>query len=146
MAKKKEKKVIANLKMQVPAGMATPAPPVGSTLGQYGLNSQDFIQPFNDQTADLRGQGEVGVKLTIYDDRTFEFYTTGIATEQLIKKELGIKSGSGVPQKEKVGELNDEQLTRIAEQKLKDFNCNTIESAKKLVAGTARSMGVTIKS
>jgi len=146
MAKKKAKKVIANLKMQVPAGMATPAPPVGSTLGQYGLNSQDFIQPFNDQTADLRGQGDVGVKLTIYDDRTFEFYTTGIATEQLIKKELGIKSGSGVPQKEKVGELNDEQLTRIAEQKLDDFNCDTIESAKNLVAGTARSMGVTVKN
>jgi len=146
MAKKKAKKVIANLKMQVPAGMATPAPPVGSTLGQYGLNSQDFIQPFNDQTADLRGQGDVGVKLTIYDDRSFEFYTTGIATEQLIKKELGIKSGSGVPQKDKVGELSDEQLTRIAEQKLDDFNCDSIDSAKKLVAGTARSMGVTIAS
>jgi large subunit ribosomal protein L11 len=144
MAKKKAKKVIANLKMQVPAGMATPAPPVGSTLGQYGLNSQDFIQPFNDQTKELRGQGDVGVKMTIYDDRTFDFFTTGIATEQLIKKELGIKSGSGVPQKDKVGELSDEQLTRIAEQKLDDFNCDTVDSAKKLVAGTARSMGVTI--
>lgn len=145
MAKKKKKEVIANLKMQVPAGMATPAPPVGSTLGQYGLNSQDFIQPFNDQTADMRGQGDVGVKLTIYDDRTFDFWTTGIATEQLIKNELGIKSGSGVPQKDKVGELTDEQLTKIAEQKIGDFNCDTIESAKKLVAGTARSMGVTVK-
>ena len=141
---KQAKKVVANLKMKVPAGGATPAPPVGSTLGQYGVNTQDFINPFNEQTADLRGQGDVGVKITIYEDRTFTFTTTGIPTDDLIRKELGIQKGSGVPQKEKVGKLSDAQLTKIAEMKMKDMNCDTIESAKKVVAGTARSMGVEI--
>lgn len=144
MAEKKAKKVVANLKMKVPAGGATPAPPVGSTLGQYGVNTQDFINPFNEQTADLRGQGDVGVKITIYDDRSFTFTTTGIPTDDLIRKELGIQKGSGVPQKDKVGKLTDDQLTKIAEMKMQDMNCDTIESAKKVVAGTARSMGVEI--
>lgn len=146
MAKaKKAKKVVANVKMKIPAGNATPAPPVGSILGQYGVNTQDFINPFNEQTADLRGQGDVGVKVTIYDDRSFTFRTTGIATDELIRKALGIDKGSGVPQKDKVGTLTQEQLTQIAEQKLDDLNCESIESAKKVVAGTARSMGVEVE-
>lgn len=142
---KEAKKVVANLKMKVPAGGATPAPPVGSTLGQYGVNTQDFINPFNEQTADLRGQGDVGVKITIYEDRSFTFTTTGIPTDDLIRKELGIDKGSGVPQKDKVGKLTDAQLTKIAEMKMNDMNCDTIESAKKVVAGTARSMGVEVE-
>lgn len=142
---KEEKKVLANLKMRVPAGGATPAPPVGSTLGQYGVNTQDFINPFNEQTADLRGQGDVGVKITIYEDRTFKFRTTGIATDDLIKKALGIQKGSGVPQKDKVGKLTQAQLEQIAEQKMNDLNCDSMESAKKVVAGTARSMGVEVE-
>lgn len=142
--KKGKKKIVANVKMQVPAGMATPAPPVGSILGQYGVNTQDFINPFNEQTADLRGQGDIGVKVTIYDDRSFTFTTSGIATEQLIKKAAGIDKGSGVPQKDKVANLTEAQVREIAEQKMKDMNCDTIESAMKVVAGTARSMGVTV--
>ena len=145
MANKKGKKVAANLKMQVPAGLATPAPPVGSTLGQYGVNTQDFINPFNEQTADLRGQGDVGVHITIYDDRSFDFYHTGIATEQLIKKAAGIDKGSGVPQKDKVGKLTQDQVRSIAEQKMQYMNTDNIDSAMKVVAGTARSMGVTVE-
>lgn len=141
----KGKKITANLKMRVPAGGATPAPPVGSTLGQYGVNTQDFINPFNDQTADLRGQGDVIVHVTIYEDRTFDFRLGGIPTDDLILKELGVQKGSGVPQKDKVGKLTDAQLTKIAEMKMKDMNCDTLESAKKVVAGTARSMGVEIE-
>ena len=144
MAKEK-KKVTANVKMRVPAGQATPAPPVGSTLGQYGVNTQDFINPFNEQTADLRGQGDITVHVTIYEDRSFTFRTSGIATDDLIRKELGIDKGSGVPQKDKVGKLTDAQLTKIAEMKMNDMNCDTVESAKKVVAGTARSMGVEIE-
>lgn len=141
----KGKKVIANLKMKVPAGGATPAPPVGSTLGQYGVNTQDFINPFNEQTADLRGQGDVGVKIKIYEDRTFDFTISGIPTDELIKKALKIDKGSGVPQKDKVGKLTKSQVKEIAEKKMGDMNCDTIESAMKVVAGTARSMGVEVE-
>jgi len=132
--------------MRVPAGMATPAPPVGSTLGQYGVNTQDFINPFNEQTSDLRGQGDIGVKITIFDDRSFTFTTSGIATDDLIKKAAGIKKGSGVPQKDKVAKLTQDQVRAIAEQKMTDMNTDSIESAMKVVVGTARSMGVTVES
>ena len=141
---KEEKKITGNVKFRVPAGNATPGPPVGSTLGQYGVNSQDFIQAFNEQTADLKGQGDVGVHMTIYEDRSFTFRTNGIATDVLILKALGIQKGSGVPQKDKVGKLSQDQLREIAEKKMPDMNCDTIESAMKAVAGTARSMGVEI--
>lgn len=140
-----QKKVTANLKLKIPAGNATPAPPVGSILGQYGINTQDFIQQFNDQTAELKGQGNVGAKVTIYEDRTFSMQLSGIPTDDLIRKALGIEKGSGVPQKEKVGKLNQSQLKEIAEKKMKDMNCDTIESAMKAVAGTARSMGVEVE-
>ncbi len=137
------KKIVANLKMKIEGGKATPAPPVGSILGQYGVNTQDFINPFNEQTKEM--QGLVGVKVQIYDDRSFTFTVTGIPVDDMIRKTLGIEKGSGVPQKEKVGKLSKAQLQQIAEAKLKDLNCDTVESAMKIVAGTARSMGVEVE-
>lgn len=138
------KKITANLKLRIPAGRATAGPPVGSTLGQYGLNMMDFINPFNEQTKDLQGQ-DVTVHLRIFDDRTFEFDVIGVPADDLIRKAAGIKKGSGVPHKEKVGKLTDAQLTEIAQAKMDVLNANDIEAAKKVIAGTARSMGVEIE-
>lgn len=138
------KKVIARLKLMVPAGKATPAPPVGSTLGQYGLNMMDFINPFNEQTKEL-GDVMIPVSLTIYEDRTFSFKAKTPASEDLIKKALGIEKGSGEPNKTKVGKLKKAQLEEIAKTKLPDLNTDDIESAKKIVAGTARSMGIEVE-
>lgn len=140
-----EKKIVANLKMRVPAGGATAGPPVGAVMGQYGLNSMDFVNAFNAETADLRGS-DVIVKLKVYDDRTFEFRVSGVPTDDLIRKAVGIQKGSGKPHMEKVGKLTQAQLTEIAEAKLKFTNGNDIEAAKKQVAGTARSMGVEVES
>jgi large subunit ribosomal protein L11 len=138
------KKIIAKVKMKIEGGKATPAPPVGSILGQHGLNTQQFIQDFNDQTKDM--QGLVGVKVRIYEDRTFDFSISGIPTDDLIRKALGIEKGSGVPQKDKVGKLRKDQLQQIAEAKMRDMNTDNLESAMKVVAGTARSMGVEVES
>src|SRR5688572_13781589 len=113
------KKVIANVKMKIEAGKASPAPPVGSILGQHGVNTQEFIQAFNDQTKDIQG-GVVGVHVTIYEDRTLTFRLSGVPADDLIRKALGIDKGSGVPQKDKVGKLSKAQLQQIAEAKLKD--------------------------
>ncbi len=139
------KKITANLKLRIPAGKASAGPPVGSTLGQYGLNMMDFINPFNDQTKDLMGS-DVIVHLRIYEDRTFDFDIIGEPADDLIRKAAGIKKGSGVPHKEKVGKLTDAQLTEIAEKKMSYLNANDIEAAKKVIAGTARSMGVEIEN
>ncbi|MBP9738956.1 50S ribosomal protein L11 [Candidatus Saccharibacteria bacterium] len=138
------KKITANLKLRIPAGKASAGPPVGSTLGQYGLNMMDFINPFNEQTKDLMGS-DVIVHLQIFEDRTFTFNVIGEPVDDLIRKALGIKKGSGIPHKEKVGKLTDAQLTEIAEKKMSYLNANDIESAKKVIAGTARSMGVEIE-
>ena len=138
------KKVIGNLKLRIPAGRATAGPPVGSTLGQWGLNMMDFINPFNDQTKDLQGS-DVIVHLQIFEDRTFTFNVIGEPADDLIRKAVGIKKGSGVPHKEKVGKLTQAQLTEIAENKMSYLNANDIEAAKKVIAGTARSMGVEIE-
>lgn len=138
------KKVIARVKMKIEGGKATPAPPVGSILGQHGLNTQQFIQDFNDQTREM--QGLVGVKVNIYEDRTFDFTISGIPTDDLIRKALGIEKGSGVPQKDKVGKLRKDQVQQIAEAKMKDMNTDNLESAMKVVAGTARSMGVEVET
>ncbi len=137
------KKVTANVKMKIEAGRATPAPPVGSILGQHGVNTQDFIQAFNDQTKDM--QGLVGVKVAVYEDRTLTFTISGVPTDDLIRKALGIEKGSGVPQKDKVGKLTTAQVQQIAETKMRDMNCETLEAAMKAVAGTARSMGVEVE-
>src|SRR3989344_3676631 len=138
------KQVTANLKMKIPAGKATPAPPVGSILGQYGVNMQDFITPFNDQTRDM-GNVEVTAHITIYDDRSMSFRIVGAPTDDLIRAKLGIDKGSGKPNSEKIAKkLSDAQLTEIAEAKAKDMNTDDVEAVKKMVAGTARSMGVEI--
>lgn len=139
------KPVKANLKMKIPAGKATAAPPVGSMLGQHGVNMMDFINPFNEQTKDL-GNVTVTAHVTVYDDRTMDFRVVGAPTDDLIRAKLGIEKGSGRPNTEKVTKkLSDQQLTEIAEQKAKDMNTNKIDSVKKMVAGTARSMGVEIE-
>lgn len=140
------KTVRANLKMKIKGGQASAAPPVGSTLGQYGVNMMDFIQPFNDATKDRMGQ-DLTVHITIYEDRSMIWRFVGTPTDDLIRKSLGIQKGSGVPNKEKVSKkLTQAQLTEIAEAKMEDMNADDIESVKKMVAGTARSMGVEIEA
>ena len=137
------KQVTHFIKLQIPAGQANPAPPVGPALGAAQVNIMQFCTACNNATKDNVGD-IIPVEITVYEDRTFDFVTKTPPAAQLIKKELGIKSGSGVPQRDKVGQLTDEQLTKIAEIKMPDLNANDIEAAKKIVAGTARSMGVTI--
>lgn len=139
------KTVKANLKMKIKAGQASAAPPVGSTLGQYGVNMMDFIQPFNDRTREMKGV--VTAHITIYDDRTLEFRVVAEPTDDRIRAELGIQKGSGRPNSEKIAEkLTQAQLTKIAEEKAADMNADDIEAVKKMVAGTARSMGVEIEA
>jgi large subunit ribosomal protein L11 len=139
------KKIIAKVKMVIMGGQATPAPPVGSSLGQYGVNMMDFINPFNEQTQDRKGQ-PTPVLVTIYEDKTMSFVIKGTPTKTLIKEALKIKKASGAPNKDKVGKLTQAQLTEIAEKKMPDLNANDLEAAKKIIAGTARSMGVEVES
>ncbi len=139
------KVVKANLKMKIRGGQASAAPPVGSTLGQYGVNMMDFIQPFNDATKDMMGK-TVTAHITIYDDRTMDFRVVSQPTDELILAKLGIQKGSGKPNSEKISKkLTDTQLTEIAEAKAHDMNTDDIPAVKKIVAGTARSMGVEIE-
>lgn len=140
------KPVKANLKMKIKGGQASAAPPVGSTLGQHGVNMMDFIQPFNDATKDLMGQ-DLTVHITIYEDRTMDWRYVTTPTDDRIRKALGIQKGSGKPNSEKVSKkLTDAQLTEIATEKARDMNTDDIPAVKKMVAGTARSMGVEIES
>jgi large subunit ribosomal protein L11 len=139
------KAVKANLKMKIPAGRASAAPPVGSSLGQHGVNMMDFINPFNDQTKDMQGQ-TVTVHITIFDDRTMAWRVVGMPTDDRIRAELGIKKGSGKPNSEKIAKkLTDAMLTKIATDKAADMNTDDIPAVKKMVAGTARSMGVEVE-
>ena len=138
-----DKKETGFIKLQIPAGGANPAPPVGPALGAQGVNIMQFCQQFNAATQDKAGD-IIPVEITVYEDRTFTFVTKTPPAAQLIKKALGIESGSAVPQRDKVGQLTQEQLTSIAELKMPDLNANDIEAAKAIIAGTARSMGVTI--
>ena len=137
------KKVTAVVKLQINAGKATPAPPVGSTLGPYGINMMEFIKGYNEKTAAMIGT-VVPVEITIYEDRSFTFITKTPPAPELIKKAAGIGKGSGKPNKEKVGKLTMEQVRQIAETKGPDLNANDIEAAMKIIAGTARSMGVDV--
>jgi large subunit ribosomal protein L11 len=137
------KEVKAVVKLQIPAGKATPAPPVGPALGQHGLNIQDFCNQFNDKTKELGGD-IIPVEITIWEDQSFEFSMKSPPAAQLIKKAINLKKGSGVPQKDKVGKITESQLEEIAEKKKEDLNANDVEAAKKIIAGTARSMGVNV--
>lgn len=139
------KKVKASLKMKIPAGKATAAPPVGSTLGQHGVNMMDFIQPFNDQTKEL-GNVTVTAHINIYEDRTMSFRVVGQPTDDQIRAKLGIEKGSGKPNSEKIEKkLTKSQLMEIAESKARDMNTEDVEAVSKMVAGTARSMGVEVE-
>lgn len=137
------KKIVAQIKLQIPAGAANPAPPVGPALGQQGVNIMEFCKAFNARTKD--GGGLVTpVVITVYADRSFTFITKTPPTSVLIIKELGKTKGSGVPNKEKIGELTIAQVKKIAQMKLADLNAASVEAAMRTVMGTARSMGVTI--
>ena len=139
------KTVKANLKMKIKAGQASAAPPVGSTLGQYGVNMMDFINPFNNQTKPLNG-ALLTVHITIYDDKTMDFRVVGVPTDDLIREKLSIQKGSGKPNSEKITKkLSQKDLEEIAQAKLNDMNSDNFEAVKKMVAGTARSMGVEIE-
>jgi len=135
----------ALLKLQIPGGGATPAPPVGSALGQYGVNIMDFVQAFNNDTASRQGE-TVPVEITIYEDNSFTFVTKTAPASYLIKKAIGITSGSPEPHKEKVASITRDQLKNIAEAKMEDLNANDIDAAISIIAGTARSMGVTVEN
>ena len=137
------KKVIGNLKLRIPGGKATAGPPVGSTLGQWGLNMMDFINPFNEKTKDFNGKSVI-VHLQDFEDRTFTWTCLGQPVDDLIREELKIQKGSGRPNTEKVGKITREQLEKIANIKMKQLNAIDLEGAVKVVAGTARSMGIEI--
>ncbi len=139
-----EKNVTGFIKLQIPAGAANPAPPVGPALGAQGVNIMQFCQAFNAQTQDQSGT-IIPVEITVYEDRSFSFICKTPPASVLIKEKLGIESGSGIPQLKSVGTLSLDQLREIAEIKLPDLNANSIEAAMEIVAGTARSMGVRIE-
>jgi large subunit ribosomal protein L11 len=136
-------KITGYIKLQIPAGKATPAPPVGPALGQHGVNIMQFTKEFNDRTKNDAGL-IIPVVITVYADRTFSFITKTPPAAVLIKKALNIESGSGVPNKTKVGKITKAQITAIATQKMPDLNAASIESAESMIAGTARSMGVVV--
>ena len=137
------KKVTGMIKLQLPAGKATPAPPVGPALGQHGVNIMGFCKEFNAKTANQAGL-IIPVVITVYQDRSFSFILKTPPAAVLIKKELGLESGSGVPNRTKVGSLTKEQVRKIAELKMPDLNAGSIETAMSMIEGTAKSMGVTI--
>lgn len=136
-----KKKVKTIIKLNIAAGEATAAPPVGPALGQHGLPIMDFVKNFNEKTADQKGN-VLPVVINVYEDRTFSFITKKPPVAEAIKKTLGLEKGSGVPQRDKVGKLTKEQLRKIAQDKIDDLNAESVEAAEKIVAGTARSMGV----
>ncbi|NLL31408.1 MAG: 50S ribosomal protein L11 [Clostridiales bacterium] len=138
------KKVTGIIKLQLPAGKATPAPPVGPALGQHGVNIMGFCKEYNAKTANQAGL-TIPVVITVYQDRSFSFILKTPPAAVLIKKELGIEAGSGVPNKDKVGKLTKDQVRKIAEMKMPDLNAASIESAISMVVGTAKSMGVTVE-
>lgn len=137
------KKVKTYIKLTIPAGAATAAPPVGPALGQHGLPIMDFVKAFNEKTKDLSGN-KLPVVITVYEDRTFTFITKQPPIAEMIKKALGVEKGSGKAMKEPIGSLNQSQVETIAKAKLPDLNTRSIESAMKIVGGVARSMGVKV--
>lgn len=139
-----KKKVAGLIKLQIQAGAANPAPPVGPALGQHGVNIMEFCKAYNAATESQRGN-IVPVEITVYEDRSFTFITKTPPASQLIKKAAGVAKGSGVPHTTKVGSLTQAQVREIAEMKKDDLNANDIDAAAKIIAGTARSMGITVK-
>ncbi|MDN5293608.1 MAG: large subunit ribosomal protein [Eubacteriales bacterium] len=137
------KKVIAVIKLQIPAGKANPAPPVGPALGQHGVNIMAFCKEYNERTADQVGL-IVPVEITVYEDRSFTFVTKTPPASVLLKKAAGIETGSGEPNKKKVGRVTRDKIREIAELKMKDLNANDIEAAMRMIEGTARSMGIEV--
>jgi large subunit ribosomal protein L11 len=141
----KKKKVMAVVKLQIKAGAATPAPPVGTALGQHGVNIMDFCRQYNDATQQYAGQ-VIPVELTIYEDRSFSFITKQPPAAELIKSAAGVEKGSGEPNRTKVAMLTQAQVRKIAEQKMVDLNANDVDMAMRIIAGTARSMGVEVEA
>jgi len=138
------KKVLLLIKLQIPAGKANPAPPIGPALGQHGLNIQEFCSQFNEKTREL-GDTVVPVVISVYEDKSFTFILKTPPAAEMIKKAINLKKGSAVPHKDKVGSISKAKLREIAEKKLPDLNANDVEHAMKIIAGTARSMGVTVE-
>lgn len=138
------KKVKTIIKLNIPAGEATAAPPVGPALGQHGLPIMDFVKAFNEKTADEKGN-LLPVVITVYEDKTFSFVTKNPPITEMVKKALNLEKGSGVPHRDKVGKLSREQLRTIAAEKMPDLNTENLEEAEKIVEGTARSMGVEVE-
>ncbi len=138
------KKVKAIVKVNLPAGEATPAPPVGPALGQHGVPIMDFIKAYNTKTEKLKGK-IIPAVITVYEDRTFSFITKLPPVADAIKKALGLEKGSGNPLKDKIGKLSKQKLEEIAKEKMGDLNTDDVEAAKKVIAGTARSMGVEVE-
>ena len=139
-----KKKVSGFIKLQIQAGQATPAPPVGPALGQHGVNIMEFVKAYNAATESQRGN-VIPVEITVYEDRSFTFVTKTPPAAELIKKAAGVPKGSSEPHKTKVARLTDAQLTEIAEMKMQDLNANDVDMAKRIIAGTARSMGITVE-
>ena len=139
-----KKKVAALIKLQIQAGAATPAPPVGPALGQHGVNIMEFVKAYNAQTESERGN-VIPVEITVYEDRSFTFITKTPPAAELIKKAAGVPKGSGEPHKTKVGRLTRDQVRAIAQAKMEDLNATDIEAAANIIAGTARSMGITVE-
>lgn len=138
------KKIKAVLKLQLPAGKATPAPPVGPALGQHGVNIMAFVKDYNERTGGQAGT-IIPVELTIYEDRSFSFVTKTPPAAELLRQALGIEKGSGNPGKEKMGKLPRQKIREIAQVKMKDLNATTVEAAERIVEGTARSMGIEVE-
>ena len=143
MSKKTTKKVMAYIKLQIPAGQATPAPPVGPALGQHGANIMEFCKQFNAKTSNQPGM-IIPVVITVYADRSFTFITKTPPAAVLLKKELGLDSGSAEPNRTKVGKVRQDQLRKIAEIKMEDLNANDLDAGARMIAGTARSMGIEV--
>ncbi len=137
------KKVRAIVKLQIPAGKATPAQPIGPALGQHGINIMQFCKEYNERTASMAGS-IVPAVITVFEDRSFTFVTKTPPAADLLKKAASVDKGSGAPNKTKVGNISQQQLREIAELKMKDLNATTVEAAEKIIAGTARSMGITV--
>jgi large subunit ribosomal protein L11 len=139
------KQLVGTAKFQVPGGQATPAPPVGTSLGRYGINLGQFVQQFNERTREANGM-PIPVVVNVYNDRSFDFVTKSPPAAALLKQAAGIAKGSGVPNREKVGTVNREAIDKIVKMKMNDLNARDVEHARRMVEGTARSMGITVEA